>query len=148
MTAVLAVLTCMMSSPAWASYSEGFATLIVLYVGVLIGAGAFVVSLVLCIFGIFRNRIAFVTYLSLATAGAAFVLLVACADTRGVPFLIAVSIALALWAIVIAPAAIQYGLHRRQRRAALARQKWARFIQHEPNGVHQLPGPADLERKS
>lgn len=136
---VLALSAMMASSPAWASYSEGFATLIVLYVGVLVGAGAFVVSLVLCVFGIFRNKIAFITYFALATAGALFIVLIACVDTHGVPFLIAMSVVLVLWTMVVAPPSTQYGLHRRRRRAEIARQKWARFIRSEVDEVNERP---------
>lgn len=114
---VFALLACTVSSPAWASYSEGFATLIFLYIGATVGAGAVVVSLALCFFGIFRNKSAFVTYAVLATTGTAFIVLIACFDTSGWSFLIAVSIALALLAVVLAPATMQYWLHRRRLRA-------------------------------
>lgn len=116
--ALFALLAGAVSSPAWASYSDGFATLMLLYFGAMVGAVAVVVSLVLCCFGVFRHKKAFRAYVLLMSTGAGFIALIACFDRRGVAFLIAILLVLVLLSIVVAPASIQYGFHRRKMRRA------------------------------
>jgi len=120
-TALFAILLAA-STPAWASYSEGFATFMLLYFWAQVSIGAVVVALVFCLFGFFKRTVVFAIYSALFSLGAAFVLLIAWFDTKGYALLFAISITLLLLAIVVTPGAVQYLFHRRKLRVPLGRE--------------------------
>lgn len=106
------------SSPAWASYQSGFATLVYLFYAACFVAGAYPVMLLLCWFKLYRHGVATVVHSGLMGLGAGFLVSVAWVDTDGEGFGVAIGLTLMLFLVAVAPALIQYLYFRNKQRKA------------------------------
>ncbi|TXI88777.1 MAG: hypothetical protein E6Q34_11885 [Burkholderiaceae bacterium] len=104
---ILATGGCLLASPCWASYTEGFATFMAFYYAIIAVAVSYPALLILCYFRAFRWRTALFAHVSVLIIGASILLFMAFQEARG-SFPIALVITTILFLIAIAPSAIQY----------------------------------------